>query len=182
MRNGKTGEFGYSFAVPAANAEKLAQKLLESVRKAGGMPCGTDAHAVARLESGFFNIYKEGKSVGNPIELCLQWMADFSKDSFVGSGAIFKAREAGASARITAVRGAGVKAGARVFDGGCDIGEVKVAMRSTQLGDNIGLALIKSDFAYPSLELSSAAGGEPDIFTVSRPMTVSESLVRGMQQ
>lgn len=55
-------------------------------------------------------------------------------------------------------------------------------MRSTQLGDNIGLALIKSDFAYPSLELSSAAGGEPDIFTVSRPMTVSESLVRGMQQ
>lgn len=182
LRNGKTGEFGYSFAVPAARAEKLARRLLGSVKNVGGAPCGTDAHAVARLESGFFNIYREGKSVGSPVELCLQWMADFSKESFIGSDAIFRAREAGAEARITAVRGPGVKTGARAFDGNVGIGEVKVAMRSPSLGDSVGLALIKSDFAYPSLELSSAPGGEADIFTVSRPMTVSESLIRGMQQ
>lgn len=182
MRNGKTGEFGYSFVVPSAKAESMAQKLCQAVENAGGALCGTKAHAVARLESGFFNIYKEGALVGDPIALGLQWMADFSKDSFSGSEAVYKMREEGAKAKITAVEGSGVEKGAALYDGDKKIGEVITSTKSVSLGDNIGLALMDSECAYPSLELSTAPGGEVNARTVTRPMTVSESLIKGMQQ
>ena len=182
MRNGKTGEFGYSFVVPSAKAEAMAQKLCQAVENAGGALCGTKAHAVARLESGFFNIYKEGALVGDPIALGLQWMADFSKDSFSGSEAVYKVREEEAKAKITAVEGSGVEKGAALYDGDKKIGEVITSTKSVSLGDNIGLALMDSECAYPSLELSTAPGGEVNARTVTRPMTVSESLIKGMQQ
>ena len=47
MRNGKTGEFGYSFVVPSAKADAMAQKLCQAVENAGGsLPacCKTAAH------------------------------------------------------------------------------------------------------------------------------------------
>lgn len=182
MRNGKTGEFGYTFIVPVEKAEAFAEKLLEATKAVGGRACGTKAHSIARLESGFFNIFAEGKFVGSPIELCLQWMTDFAKESFTGSEKIFSERQSGAKRKITAVRGAGVKLGAEVFDADKKIGNVIHVEVSPALNDNIGLALLKAESAYPSLELADKAGQNANIFTISRPMTISESLIKGMQQ
>lgn len=176
MRCGKTGEFGYTFIVPTAKAEPMAQKLLESVGRFGGRVCGTAARAVAEMESGFFNVYAEGAEVGDPIALSLQWQADFSKESFAGFENISKSRADGAKSVITAVAGSGVAKGAKVYDGANEIGKVVCAAFSPSQNGNIGLALIDADCAYPSLELSSKPDGESDILTVSRPTVVSKSL------
>ena len=95
---------------------------------------------------------------------------------------LYKMREEGAKAKITAVEGSGVEKGAALYDGDKKIGEVITSTNSVSLGDNIGLALMDSECAYPSLELSTAPGGEVNARTVTRPMTVSESLIKGMQQ
>ena len=88
-------------------------------------------------------------------------------------------RHLGRAARL---EGAGVEKGAVLYDGDKKIGEVITATNSVSLGDNIGLALMDSEYAYPSLELSTVPGGEVNARTVTRPMTVSESLIKGMQQ
>lgn len=100
LRNGKTGEFGYQFLAPSSAAESLSAKIEASLETLGGCVCGFDAHKIARMEGNFFNIYGEGLKVECPLELGLQWMVDFDKESFVGSKGIFQKRENGLARRL----------------------------------------------------------------------------------
>ena len=183
MRNGKTGEFGYQFMAPNSVAEKLLDALLKEIEAVGGRPCGMKAHAIARMEGNFFNIYEEGAKVGNPLELGLQWMIDVDKESFAGSEAIFANRSAGVSKKVVALEsGLPIACGDNIYNGKEKVGEICAAMRSPTLGKTLALALFDKNFAYAGFGFSTAPGGGDDVKTISRPPILAQSLVKGMEQ
>lgn len=181
MRNGKTGEFGYQFLAPLPVAEKLASSIMEAAKSEGGAPCGFDAHQFARLEGNFFNTYAEGNSIKNPLELGLQWMMDFSKESFLGSDKLFAERKNGVKRKITAVKSEKpLDCGTKIFDSATQVGEICVSKTCGK--KHLELALFDSKYALPGFEFSTSPGGVCDVKTVSRPFILAQSLIRGMEQ
>lgn len=180
FRSGRTGEFGYAFIVPNSVANNLKAKLSEEVKSLGGCECTQEAINLAKLESGFFNVFEEGAKANNPIELGLQWMSDFSKDNFCGVKAISEARNAN-TRKLVAIRGVGVKLDAQLFNGTENVGSVISAKYSYGISDNIGLALVDSAFAHSSIELSTFADTQADVLIISRPAILSDSLTKGME-
>jgi aminomethyltransferase len=85
-RTGYTGEDGFEISLPAADAGKAWQKLLE----AGIKPCGLGARDTLRLEAGM-NLYGQDMDEGiSPYEAGLKWTVDL-KDAtrdFIGKSAL----------------------------------------------------------------------------------------------
>ncbi len=182
LRNGKTGEYGYQFLAPNSVAEKLADKILGTVKSLGGDVCGFDALQAARLEGNFFNVYAEGAKVKNPLELGLQWTIDFEKPSFTGSEAIFKKREDGVSKRLVALKSSNeIKVGDKIFDGETEIGEVVSAVQSNTINAWLATALFVDEYVASGFAYSTSANGETNIETISRPAIVAQSLLNPME-
>ena len=182
MRNGRTGEFGYQFLAPSEVADSLCEKIEAALGGVGGRVCGFGAHEIARMEGNFFNVYKEGVRAGCPLELGLQWMADFEKESFSGSEAILSKRESGLKRRLTGIMSSGkLEVGCALFDGAREVGVAVAVSESPSLKTNIGLALIDAQIAMPGVGLSPLPGAPVSVSTVSRPFIVAESLKRGME-
>lgn len=180
LRNGKSGEFGYQFLAPLKIAESLADKILECLKERGGKLCGTNAHAIARLEGNFFNIYEEGARVKCPLELGLQWMIDFHKETLPEK--LLQKRAAGISKKITALTSeAELSAGMEIFDASKRVGEIVCSKYSPSIKKFMALALIDEPFAMSGFEFSSSPNGKCDISSVSRPPFVAQSLIRGME-
>ncbi len=181
MRNGRTGEFGYQFLAPASAAESLYGKISASLESVGGTLCGFDAHAIARLEGNFFNVYAEGAKIGCPLELGLQWMVDFDKESFDGFGAIFAKRNAGVERTVVGLKTSGaIPERAEIFDGSEKVGEVAVSAESPTLSANIGLGLFSKEYAASGFDFSLSPDSPATVSTVSRPFVFAASLERGM--
>lgn len=180
LRNGKTGEFGYQFLAPLSVAEALADKILESLKTYEGCVCGTAAHAIARLEGNFFNIYSEGKSVKSPLELGLQWMIDFHKDTLPKK--LLQQRSEGVSRKITALTSdAELALGMKIFDASKCVGEIVSSKYSPTIKKFMALALIDAPFAMSGFDFSSAPDAKCNISSISRPPFVAQSLTRGME-
>ena len=183
LRNGKTGEFGYQFLAPSSAAESLSAKIEASLETLGGCVCGFDAHKIARMEGNFFNIYGEGLKVECPLELGLQWMVDFDKESFVGSKSIFQKRENGLARRLVGLQSAGeIKEDCDIFDGDLPIGKVVSAARSHTLEKYLALAVFDQNYALSGFDFSTAPNAETTVSTISRPPIVAESLKKGMEE
>lgn len=111
IRAGKTSEFGYLLLAPVKIAAQLFDTLKAEVEERGGRLVGADAHDALRLEGRFFNIFREGAAVRDPLPLGLQWMIDFEKEKFLGSEAIKLRRADGLKQKII-----GLSADARLCD------------------------------------------------------------------
>lgn len=178
-RIGKTGEFGYQVLLENRHAERMFSALLDCARSCGGGAAGMKAHFAARMRGNFFNVFAEGDAVGNPLELGLQWMIDFGKDSFRGSEPIFENRKKGVSKKLAAVvSDSPLAPGCGIFNGGERVGTVVVA--DSTGAENIALALFESGFEYPGFDWSAEPDGARCVRTLSRPTFLAESLVRGM--
>ncbi len=175
VRDGRTGEFGYKFLLPVSVSGDLKSELAEIAEACGGGMCGFEAHACARMESGFFNVYAEGAMVRNPLELGLQWMMDFSKDSFSGSDFILKNRKEGYKRKLLCLKRENrFSVGEKIFDGTEPVGEVVAEARSELLNSGIALALTDLKYACSGFDFSGAK-------SVSRPLVVTKSMTRGME-
>ena len=85
-RTGYTGEDGFEISLPAADAGKAWQKLLE----AGIKPCGLGARDTLRLEAGM-NLYGQDMDEGiSPYEAGLKWTVDLKDPTrdFIGKSAL----------------------------------------------------------------------------------------------
>lgn len=178
LRNGRTGEFGYWFVVPASKAESFAERLMQEVRALGGCACGFNAQVAARIGGNFFNVYREGAAVATPLALGLQWQIDFEKE-FCGSQKIFESREAGLAQKVLAiVSDSPLESGADLFDESECVGKIVSVSPAKICGKFAGLALINVTKAFSGLDFSDKANAQ--IQTVSRPMFIAESLKRPM--
>lgn len=182
LRSGKTGEYGYQFLAPNVVAEKLADKIIESLKANNGILAGFDTHQTARLEGNFFNIHAEGKNVGCPLELGLQWTIDFEKESFIGSSQIFEKRKNGLKKKLIGLKSEKeISVGEKIYDGDVCIGEVVSSAQSHIPNTFLATALFDSEYVASGFAYSGEPNGIEDIETVSRPPFIAKSLSSPME-
>ncbi|MBD3322531.1 MAG: hypothetical protein GF350_15625 [Chitinivibrionales bacterium] len=180
FRAGKTSEFGYLILAPCNCAESLFDRLKELVEKYNGSLCGVDIHNDLRLEGRFFNIHAEGVRTGDPLPLGLQWMIDFEKEGFSGSGVIYKNRENGLRKKIIGIKAepgcADLTTGAKVHVDTGHHAEVVADCYSYILNTKIGLALFPVETAFAGLQFPLGSAEGPVVETISMPPIFPKSL------
>lgn len=178
IRGGKTSEFGYLLLVPSGIAGDVWQRIEDAGKPFGMVPVGLDTHRALRLDGRFFCIYDEGARVKDPLPLGLQWMIDLEGDDFRGREAIFARRSRGTSHKIVGVmpleKEGELDCGSEIYHRDALLGEVVTACDSPVLGQRIGLALIKKEYAFAGLQFRDQHGAA--IRTVSMPPFTSKSL------
>jgi len=184
IRTGKTSEFGYLLIAPASIAAQLLATLKTEVEALGGRLAGAEAHDALRLEGRFFNIFREGERVRDPLPLGLQWMIDFDKDKFLGGEAIKQRRAAGLKQKViglAAEAGTELKNGAKIYSAGPDsagqpVGEVVADGDSYVLNQPLALGLLPVELAFSGLSFRVDAPDGPVIRSISMPPIMPRSL------
>jgi aminomethyltransferase len=180
LRAGKTSEFGYLLIAPLKVAPGLFDALKSEVEGRGGRLCGVKAHDDLRLEGRFFNIFREGRRVRDPLPLGLQWMIDFDKENFSGCAAIKQRRAAGLKQKtIGIVAEAGCDTltdGARIFHEGREVADVVADCVSYVLNQPLALALFPAELAYAGLTFRLGAPAGPVVRSISMPPIMPKSL------
>lgn len=180
FRAGKTSEFGYLLMAPLSVGERLFEAVRDAVARQGGGHCGVETHDSLRLEGRFFNVHAEGRLVGDPLALGLQWMMDLEKSDYRGAAAILRRRSEGLSRKVIGVLAAPgedrLRVGARLFHGGGEVAEVVADAWSPALGRRVALALFRIDVAYAGLAFSLGSPQGPEVRTISMPPIMAKSL------
>lgn len=180
LRAGKTSEFGYLVIAPVKIAPALFDALKSEAEQRGGRLCGLNAHDDLRLEGRFFNIFREGRRVRDPLPLGLQWMIDFDKESFSGCAAIKQRRAEGLKKKIIGLAAEPgcdtLKDGARIFHEGWDVAEVVAEGFSYVLNQPLALALFAVELAYSGLQFHLGAPDGPVVKSISMPPILPKSL------
>lgn len=180
IRAGKTSEFGYMLIAPVTIAGQLFDTLKAEVEARGGRLVGTDAHDALRLEGRFFNIFREGARVRDPLPLGLQWMIDFDKEKFLGSDAIKGRRDDGLKQKIVGLAAAAdcttLKMGAKIFHEGQHVGEVVADCFSHVLNRPLALGLLPVGLAFSGLPFHAGATDGPAVQSISMPPIMPKSL------
>jgi aminomethyltransferase len=180
LRAGKTSEFGYLLIAPVKIAPALFDVLKSEAEARGGRLCGVKAHDDLRLEGRFFNIFREGVRVRDPLPLGLQWMIDFKKEHFLGSEMIKQRRTDGLKQKIIGLaaeaNGMALKTGAKIFHEGRPTGEVVADCLSYVLNQPLALALFPVELAYAGLPFRLGTPDGPVVRSISMPPIIPKSL------
>ena len=179
IRAGKTSEFGYLLLAPVKIAGQLFDTLHAEVKERDGCLAGVDAHDALRLEGRFFNLFREGARVRDPLPLGLQWMIDFEKEKFLGRDAILGRRAAGLKQKViglAAEPGAALTTGAKIFHEGQAVAEVVADCVSTVLNRPLALGLFPVELAFAGLEFRLGAPDGAVIRSISMPPIMPKSL------
>jgi aminomethyltransferase len=180
IRAGKTSEFGYLLVAPVKIAAELFDALKAGVDERSGRLAGADAHDALRLEGRFFNIFREGEIVRDPLPLGLQWMMDMEKENFSGCAAIKERRAAGLKQKIIGFAAdadcAALRSGARIFHEGRAVGEVVTGCVSHVLNQPLALGLLPLELAFSGLPFRVGAPDGAVARSISMPPIVPKSL------
>jgi aminomethyltransferase len=152
---GYTGERGFELIVENGDAEWLWDALMEAGSGLGVKPIGLGARDTLRLEMGYSLYGHELSDTISVLEANLGWTVRFGPD-FIGKEILHQQKAQGV-ARIVAgivvdAKAGAPRNGAKVFDGGDEIGYVTSGSFSPSLKAGIGLVLVRPD--------SASVGGE----------------------
>lgn len=138
---GYTGEDGVELAVPAGQAERLWQAVLDS----GVVPAGLGARDTLRLEAGLpLHGHELGPGI-TPLQAGLGWVVRWDKGDFPGRDALVAERDRGVARRLRGLATEGrrpPRAGQAVLRDGEVVGEVTSGNFSPELGHGIALAFV----------------------------------------
>jgi len=180
IRAGKTSEFGYLLIAPVKIAPALFDCLKAGVEERGGRLVGAEAHDALRLEGRFFNIFREGERVRDPLPLGLQWMIDLEKEKFSGSAAIYQRRSEGLQQKIIGLAAEAnctqLTTGAPIFLAESRVGEVVADGISQVLNRPLALGLLPLELAYSGLQFRVGGADGPVIRSISMPPIMPKSL------
>jgi aminomethyltransferase len=144
-RTGYTGERGYELLVPADEAPRVWDALLDAAGPLGGGPAGLAARDTLRTEMGY-PLHGQDLSVDiSPVQAGSGWAVGWSKPEFWGRDALLAEKEAGPARRLRGLRatGRGVpRAGMDVLVDGQRVGATTSGTFSPTLRTGIALALI----------------------------------------
>jgi len=160
-RTGYTGEDGFEIYVPAGEAPKLWQTLLEAGESRGLQPVGLGARDTLRFEACLPLYGHELDDDTNPLEARLSYFVKLDKDDFIGKEALVEAKEEGLEKRLVGfkVTGRGIaREGYDVYDadGENKIGYVTSGGPAPTLGKNLGLAYVTPELAKKDKEITVA--------------------------
>lgn len=164
-RTGYTGEDGFEFYADRDKIATIWDALLEAGKDDGLVPVGLGARDTLRLEA---RMPLYGQELGmdiSPYEAGLGWAVNLKKGDFIGRDAMAAVKEAKPSRKSVGFKylgkGGAPRTGYPVSVDGEEVGEVTSGTKSPTLGENIGLALIKSEFAGVGKELAVIVRGKP---------------------
>jgi aminomethyltransferase len=150
-RTGYTGEDGFEIFVDAIHVAKLWNLLLDKNKQGGLRPVGLGARDTLRLEAGLLLYGNEMNETITPLETTIGWTVKFDKDSFIGKDSLLRQKAKGIDRKV---------AGFEMIDRGIPrqgypvlkeneiIGKVTSGSFSPTTNANIGLCLIKSQYAH----------------------------------
>lgn len=150
-RTGYTGEDGFELYIPAAQAVKVWEKLLQAGEALGLEPAGLGARDTLRFEAGLPLYGQELSPHISPIEAGLGMFVKIDKGEFIGREALAEQKQLGPSRKLVGVemieRGI-PRAHYPVYaQDGRKIGEITTGTQSPTLKTNVGLALLNQDDA-----------------------------------
>ncbi len=153
-RTGYTGEDGFEFFCPAAEAGGWWDKFLA----AGATACGLGARDTLRLEMGYPLNGNDLSPSRTPIEAGLGFFVDLSTN-FTGRDALATQKEFGPSHKLAAIRYLGKGAPPRAHypvttPDGTVIGELASGALSPSLMTGIGMAYLPVEFTKPGTLLN----------------------------
>ncbi len=145
-RTGYTGEDGFEFFSPAAEAIGYWDQFLA----AGAKACGLGARDSLRLEMGYPLNGNDLSPERTPIEAGLGFFCDLTKGDFIGREILVRQKENGPAMKLTAIRyldkGAPPRAHYPVVSSdGAVIGELASGVLSPSLMTGIGMAYLPAD-------------------------------------
>lgn len=154
-RTGYTGEDGFEIFVEAGKVVKLWNLLIKENEPEGLKPVGLGARDTLRLEAAFLLYGNDMDETTTPLETTIDWTVKFEKDNFIGKKSLLEQKSKGIERKLVGFEmvDRGIpRHGYPVLKGNEIIGKVTSGTFSPSTNRNIGLCLIKSQYA--------ATGGE----------------------
>lgn len=162
-RTGYTGEDGYEVYADASKAVQLWNKMLETGKAEGILPCGLAARNTLRLEAAMSLYGHELSDDISPLEANLGWICKLNKGDFVGREAMQKLKEDGLKRKLVGfeVTDKGIaRDGFDVYIDDRKVGQVTSGSPAPFLKKNIGLAFVPTEFANPGQEIKIDVRGK----------------------
>jgi aminomethyltransferase len=163
-RTGYTGEDGFEIYCDALDAIDLWKAILETGKEDGVLPCGLGARDTLRFESVLALYGQELSPEISPLEAGIGFAVNLKKEvDFIGREALRKQKENGLTRKLVGIEmiDRGIpRHGYPVYKGDELIGKVTTGTQSPTLKRNIGLALIKTEFAYLESEIEVEIRGK----------------------
>lgn len=164
-RTGYTGEDGFEFYTAINDIAAVWDALLEAGKDDGLVPVGLGARDTLRLESRMPLYGQELGMTISPYEAGLGWAVSLTKGDFIGREPMAAVKANKPQRKAVGFkyvgRGGAPRTHYPVAVDGEEIGEVTSGTFSPTLGENIGLALIKSEFAGIGKPLDIIVRGKP---------------------
>lgn len=149
-RTGYTGEDGFEIFVEAKHAVELWNLLLEENKRDGLKPVGLGARDTLRLEACLLLYGNDMDETVSPLETIIDWTVKFGKADFIGKKSLVNQKEKGIERKMAGFEmiDRGIpRHGYPVGKGNEVIGKVTSGSFSPTTNKNIGLCLIKSQYA-----------------------------------
>lgn len=164
-RTGYTGEDGFEIYTSNVNIEKIWDKIIETGKECGLMPCGLGCRDTLRFEAALPLYGNEISSTISPLEAGLGFFVKLGKENFIGKAALAKQKEEGLKRKTVGfeMKDRGIpRHGYEVAENGKVIGFVTTGYFSPTLKKNIGIALIEAEYAE--------IGSQIDIMVRNKPV------------
>jgi aminomethyltransferase len=181
-RSGYTGEDGYEISVPADQAERIWNTILQDARV---KPIGLGARDSLRLEAGLPLHGHDIDATTSPVEGALTFALSKSRKEradFNGAARILKELADGPSrvrVGLSVKEGAPAREGAEIADlDGAVIGTVTSGGPSPTLGRNIAMGYVPPAFAELGTELKVLVRGKPAAAEVAATPFVAQRYYR----
>jgi len=155
-RTGYTGEDGFEVYAAADRAEQLWNKLLETGKEHGILPCGLAARNTLRLESAMSLYGHELSDEISTLEANLGWITKLQKGDFIGRDQIAVLKENGLTRKLIGfeMKEPGIaRDGFDIYVGDEKVGVVTSGSPAPFLKKNIGLAFLPPEFANVGQEI-----------------------------
>ncbi|HLR62423.1 MAG TPA: glycine cleavage system aminomethyltransferase GcvT [Lentibacillus sp.] len=156
-RTGYTGEDGFEIYINAAEGRGLWNQILEAGKDDGLEPIGLGARDTLRFEVNLPLYGQELSKTISPVEAGMKFAVKVNKEhDFIGKEALKQQIENGPSRKLVGIEmiDKGIpRTDYQVFAGDEEVGYITTGTQSPTLKKNIGLALVKTEFAAEGTEL-----------------------------
>ena len=186
-RSGYTGEDGFEISVPAEQAQRVAERLLQHTEVEW---IGLGARDSLRLEAGLCLYGHDMDEQRSPVEAMLMWAVSKSRrrdgeraGDFIGAEAIFAKQSEGASEKRVGLRVNGkapVREGAIIVDEeGNAVGRVTSGGFAPSLGVPVAMGYVRADLAAEGTQVAALVRDKPLPMTVAKTPFVPQRYYRG---
>jgi aminomethyltransferase len=163
-RTGYTGEDGFEIYCDASDAVELWKAILSAGEEEGVVPCGLGSRDTLRFEATLALYGQELSPEITPLEAGIGFAVKLNKEAdFIGKEALKRQKETGAARKLVGIEmiDRGIpRHGYPVYKGEELIGEVTTGTQSPSLKKNIGLVLIKGEYAGLDSEIEVEIRGK----------------------